>query len=296
VGAQAQKRAAAIKKKEAELEKLNSQLKADLAQSAIDIAGIADPTPISDVIGAGFSLWRGDFIGAGLSLISVVPYAGDALGKTAKGARLAKSIAGLRKKIATAIAGINKLKKQGREYASAAIRARKKAKKAGEKVNQKLCKKCMDDFDEALETSFGTRAPRGGFKGTRGNSDWVPDSSSSYGKKVLDWQKKNGSKYGVKPGEAITFKNGFPDFSKYVYKMPNGDKAQVAIKVTGKHGDDVAAANKAMKKLDPNWKGEPKNWTWHHNEDGMTMQLIPTKVNSVPHDGGAMLTRNIPGY
>ena len=83
-------------------------------QTAVDIAGIADPTPISDVVGAGMSLYTGDFIGAGLSLISIVPYAGDALGKTAKGARAAKKINDLRKRIEAAIAAVNLAKKLAR--------------------------------------------------------------------------------------------------------------------------------------------------------------------------------------
>ena len=79
-----------------QLEKLNNELKLDLAQAALDIAGIADPTPISDGLSGLMSLTRGDFIGAGLSLVSMVPYVGDALAKTSKGTRLAAKIAKLK--------------------------------------------------------------------------------------------------------------------------------------------------------------------------------------------------------
>jgi hypothetical protein len=104
-----------LEKQEAELAALNEELRLDLAQAAIDVAGIADPTPISDVTGAALSLYRGDLIGAGLSLISVIPYAGDALAKTTKGARLAKKISSIKKKIEATAGRIAKLKKRGKK-------------------------------------------------------------------------------------------------------------------------------------------------------------------------------------
>ncbi|MFP3340524.1 hypothetical protein R0J91_21270, partial [Micrococcus sp. SIMBA_131] len=64
----------------------------DLAQAAADAAGIVDPTPISDAIGAGISIMRGDWLGAGLSLVSMIPYVGDAVGKTGKGIKLTAKI------------------------------------------------------------------------------------------------------------------------------------------------------------------------------------------------------------
>lgn len=96
---------------EQELAEAQKELALDLAQAAVDAAGIVDPTPISDGIGAAMSLARGDFLGAGLSLISMVPYVGDALGKTAKGTRAAAKMNKLRKRIAALTAQIKAMKK-----------------------------------------------------------------------------------------------------------------------------------------------------------------------------------------
>lgn len=74
------------------LNKLKGELGTEVAQGVLDIAGIFDPTPISDVAGGLFSLWRGDFVGAGLSAVSIVPYLGDAVGKTGKLAKLFRAI------------------------------------------------------------------------------------------------------------------------------------------------------------------------------------------------------------
>lgn len=82
-----------------ELAQAQAEMQEALAQAALDVAGIFDPTPISDTISLFMSLKNGDLLGAGLSLLSIVPYAGDALAKTTKGARLVEKIGKLRKKI-----------------------------------------------------------------------------------------------------------------------------------------------------------------------------------------------------
>lgn len=283
MSAQAKARDADVRKAEAELGELNKELRLDLLQAGVDAAGIVDPTPVSDLIGAGISVYRGDFVGAGLSLISMIPYAGDAIGKTAKGAKLLSKMNELRKGIALATERINALRKQAREFAAAVVRAKNQAKVAGKAVDDALIQKCAKDLDVG-DSPFGTRTPKAGFSGDRGNSPWTPDASTSYGKKVLEWQKKNG----VPPGTPIQYRQGFPDFSPYA-------KHQVKIDMTGIDADDFAAANGAMKKIDPNYTKQPDGWSWHHSEDGKTMLLVPSEINSVPHTGGAAAAE-VPGF
>lgn len=59
------------------------ELALDLTQMGLDVAGLFDPTPISDGANGVISLLRGDFLGAGISAVSMIPYIGDAakLGK-----------------------------------------------------------------------------------------------------------------------------------------------------------------------------------------------------------------------
>ena len=83
---------AELKKIQEDTLKAEADLNTALKDAAIDVIGIIDPTPISDAIGAARSIAQGDWIGAGLSIISMIPYAGDAIGKTAKGARVGKRI------------------------------------------------------------------------------------------------------------------------------------------------------------------------------------------------------------
>ena len=50
----------------------------DATQIGIDLVGIVDPTGAADVACAGLSTARGDYAGAAISLIGLIPYAGDA--------------------------------------------------------------------------------------------------------------------------------------------------------------------------------------------------------------------------
>lgn len=56
---------------------IDRELVADLGQMALDIVGIFDPTGLSDGANALISAGRGDWIGAGLSLVSMIPFAGE---------------------------------------------------------------------------------------------------------------------------------------------------------------------------------------------------------------------------
>jgi len=49
----------------------------DLTQMGLAVAGVADPTPISDGLDGVISLFRGDLVGAGIAAVSIVPFVGD---------------------------------------------------------------------------------------------------------------------------------------------------------------------------------------------------------------------------
>jgi uncharacterized protein len=61
----------------AELARQKRELMLDLTQMALDIAGLIDPTPVSDGANGIVSLFRGDFLGAGISALGMIPYVGD---------------------------------------------------------------------------------------------------------------------------------------------------------------------------------------------------------------------------
>ncbi|PTL84342.1 HNH endonuclease [Vitiosangium sp. GDMCC 1.1324] len=71
--------------------------------------------------------------------------------------------------------------------------------------------------------------------------------------------------------------DGYPDF-----RAAGVVKAEVKITYTGSRARDFAAANKAA-----GFGETPKGMTWHHHQDGMTMQLVPTETHArTGHTGG----------
>lgn len=70
--------------------------------------------------------------------------------------------------------------------------------------------------------------------------------------------------------------SGFPDFTQYATKQ------KMIMNLTGDRASDYRKANAAF-----DLNITPIGYTWHHVEDGVTMQLIPTDLHrAIPHTGG----------
>ena len=96
----------------------------------------------------------------------------------------------------------------------------------------------------------------------------------------------------LKYPKGVKFDNdGFPDFSSYVPKIA-GKRTTVEINMIGDHDLDFRAANIAAgfgDKVKP-----PKGYTWHHNQDGKTMQLVSQDIHdAVKHTGGVAITKHL---
>ena len=75
----------------------------------------------------------------------------------------------------------------------------------------------------------------------------------------------------------MTYRNGYPDFSPHLYKGKKGE-AEVTINMTGDNAADFRAANKKAGFGD-SANSQPDGYTWHHNQDGKTMQLVKTSAH-----------------
>jgi len=70
---------------------------------------------------------------------------------------------------------------------------------------------------------------------------------------------------------------GYPDF-----KAAGLVKVEVKITQTGSRPGDIRAANKAA-----GFEKTPEDYTWHHHQDGTTMQLVPNTIHlQTGHTGG----------
>ncbi|HRQ80478.1 MAG TPA: HNH endonuclease [Azospirillaceae bacterium] len=273
---------------QADSAKAAQELKLDLAQSALDVAGIFDPTPVSDAASALISAARGDWLGAGLSLISIVPYFGDAAGKSAKLAKLAARIADLRKRIADNLIRSRQIISNALKKDAAAIRAAR-AKHMAEKIEEAVINGCTFGGSR-----FGTQTPKHGWKsGERGHGEWNPRESGYTSDIIAKIEGHTG-------GASIRYVEGYPDFSKYVGHVKKSDgtlvpgRVEIQLSPTGNRNADFINARAAMaEKLGLSSYKEPENWTWHHKEDGVTMELIPSALHeNVRHTGGVSLAKD----
>lgn len=87
------------------------ELMLDLLDVGLSVAGIFDPTPISDGAGAGLALSRGDFWGAGINVVGMIPYLGDIakLGKLPKLVKIIENVVNVAKnspRFAKAVEGL----------------------------------------------------------------------------------------------------------------------------------------------------------------------------------------------
>lgn len=91
--------------------------------------------------------------------------------------------------------------------------------------------------------------------------------------------KKMQSKY---PKSVEFDKDGYPNFRPYTkkeVKIPN---------LTGNYASDFYKANKAA-----GFNRTPEGYTWHHHQDGVRMQLVPSDLHrAVKHTGGASVLRS----
>jgi hypothetical protein len=85
----------------------------------------------------------------------------------------------------------------------------------------------------------------------------------------------------------VTFDEyGFPDFTPYSIKN---------VEIEGLTG--IYKTDERMALKEANLKETPKDYVWHHHQDGKTMQLVPKVLNNpsqggIPHSGGSAVIKH----
>jgi hypothetical protein len=269
---------------------------AERAELVADVAGIFDPTPISDAAGLGLALVRGDGMGALMSLGSMVPYLGDAVAKPAKLLKRAPKVAHAVE--AMFKAGDN-LAKAGKDTLKAAGLSLEQVaaarKKALEKVQQAMldakkrvanCERCklVGEAGEKRQLQM----PQ---SGRNGKWDTPGGTQPESGNGMFGFAEKKTLPDG-RQVDGIEFKDGAPDFSPYV----QGGKHQL-WEVSGDASVDANRLEGMMKEANPGWN--PPNadqYVLHHFEDGsvgyVPRVLHDKKLGGVGHTGGNSMVNN----
>jgi len=255
----------------AELAELERQELWEGAKLGVDAVGMVDPTPVADVIGAGMALSDGDWLGAGLSVVAaVVPFAGDAVAKGIKGTRAAK-----------ALAKLDRLLAKRKARLADAVANTGKVKQAAQR---KLRRKKAFGWEGPKNPGDGGHAP--GAKKTAGGAarrNNQPDLKKWKEKGGTVRENPDGTKtFRRKDGVEVTYdKDGFPDFAKHRHP----EVKDVEIEFTGDYYKDNKLADEAAGITEEMRISE--KYTWHHHQDGKTMQLIKRNVHQdFFHTGG----------
>lgn len=289
----------------------------EYATVSADIAGIFDPTPVSD--GAGFllSAAQGDALGALLSLGSMIPYAGDALAKPVKIAKRAPKTAKALEAMLNAkdnLAKVGKAALSNTGLSPAKIAAArtdffknsglsleqvaKARRQALDKVQQAMldaknktpgvetCPRKL--VDEVTGEKRQLQMPRNGDNGKwKGGDGKQPETGNG----IFEFTEPKKLPDGRIVKE-IEFRNGAPVFDDYV----EGPKYDL-WEVSGNAKIDADQLAEMMRETNPNWNPPFKDdFVLHHFEDGkvgyVPRVIHDKKEGGVGHTGGNSMTNN----
>ncbi|OSN02459.1 HNH endonuclease [Lonsdalea populi] len=304
----------ADRKKVLEMESQYSEL---IIDGGLAAAGAAPPPfgTAADVASLGRSLFKGDWSGAALDVLGLIPIAGDA----AKAGKIAAKVEKVTEALSKAKAALNTkvfaaTRKNAKKYWNELIARRKKEKLDNElgKCKTEECKKlAREKFenDKSMDpgrlpsSEKGTWVDKDGKPCPPGTGIYKPDPEKN--KSLYEVVQKHGK-------EGIPFKDGHPDFSGFPPLKDGktigdaGKPYQVEIDMKG-NGSDFSSARKAFsekygEKLP---KDQERLGTWHHEPDGVTMSLVDKNIHTAyknsetgsvnsgtPHVGGDSMWRS----
>jgi hypothetical protein len=138
-------------------------------------------------------------------------------------------------------------------------------------------------FSSAILPEYGQWRDASGKPGTPGNSLWYPPPGSRAA--------------AITQGQGVPYHNGFPNFTQW--ELPGSEVSLVNMTGRGMGdfgaADTIAAARTGMTRRQfQQWRLD-NGYTWHHRENALSMQLVPTELHAtVPHLGGAYVSRGVP--
>ncbi|MCL2892051.1 HNH endonuclease [Brenneria tiliae] len=305
----------ADRKKVLEMESQYSEL---IIDGGLAAAGAAPPPfgTAADVASLGRSLFKGDWSGAALDVLGLIPIAGDA----AKAGKIAAKVEKVTEALSKAKAALNTkvfaaTRKNAKKYWNELIARRKKEKLDSElgKCKTEECKKLAREKFENDKSMDPGRLPSSD-KGKWVDKDGNPCPPGT-GKYMPD-PEKNPSLYDAvqRHGkDGIPFKDGHPDFSGFPPLKEgkaigeNGKPYQVEIDMSGNSKLDIASSKVAYTEKFGSKMSfqDEKLGTWHHESDGVTMSFIDKDIHTAykiketgkanggtPHIGGDSMWRS----
>ncbi|NTE90140.1 HNH endonuclease [Agrobacterium rubi] len=93
--------------------------------------------------------------------------------------------------------------------------------------------------------------------------------------------------------DGVQYRDGKPDFSPFTARDKNGQP--IEARISNMKGDrrgadgDFGQARDAMAEKYNGWNASKMEdgYSWHHNEDTSTMQLVDRRIHGTKYGGGA---------
>lgn len=304
---------------ERELAELNAKYGEIAADATLAGASMLPPPAgtIADVVSLGKSLISGDWGGALLDTVGFVPLFGDSIKAAGKGTKLLKLAEALEVGIKAAKSKLSRLKgglvaarrAHAAKYWDEIVHAGRK--RYDEAIASCSTQACRDAVPVSLKGDHYKLTPADPKKGdwvggARGDGVWKPKPGNRLSRELENFSSNPKLNPSGKPVEGITYRNGFPEYDDLVVpavparKGQPLRKAQVEIPQTGNNGIDFPAADSELLEATGKTKAMLEDelgtkLTWHHKEDGVTMQLVPEKVHGARsgsgHSGGSSLVQ-----
>jgi len=232
----------------------------DALHTTLDVVGLIPGVgEAADGANALVYLAEGDKVSAALSAAAMLPIGGQA----ATAAKMAKKGAQALEKQAAKKAAEEAVEHSAKEAAEKAAKE-KLEREAAEKANRL----------EGGRIEGGVSKPRGGGWDSAPNTKrWVEEGGQ------VTKHADGSMTFTRKDGVSVTYdKAGYPDFS------PHAERSVNIESMKGDHYHDFKAANK---KIGLSGSKPPEGYTWHHHQDGKTMQLLPQSIHNVAEGGFA---------
>lgn len=232
----------------------------DALHTTLDVVGMIPAVgEVADGANALVYLAEGDKVSAALSAAAMLPVGGQA----ATAAKWGKK-------------GVQAVEKQVAKEA-----AERAAKEAAEKAAKEKLEREAAERAKGGRINEAIRKPSGGAWDSAPNPrKWADDGGK------VEKHADGSITFTRKDGVGVTYsKDGYPDFS------PHTKKSVEILNMKGDHYHDFKAANKEIGLSGPK---APEGYTWHHHQNGTTMQLVPQGIHNVaeggfPHAGGVSI-------
>ncbi len=270
---------------------------AEGAQMIADLAGMVDPSPVSDIAGGLIAIWRGDWLSLGTSVLGMIPYLGDT-GKLGKWAL--RAVTDHRYKyVVDAMNTYTRLRRQIALLAQTKALQRTRSQMWEYYQRHKRgddCELCKLAGRSVKLPTTGTWRP--GPPGAPG-SKWFPDANTPMDQAMKDR---------INQGGGVPYNQGMPDYSNFATELPPRGSGQrtMPIEMTGRGSDIRNSYKQYYDMMEVN--GTPLDraarrqledtTTWHHTDQGM--QLVPKALHNIPEGGpahvGARSWLNWPEY